>query len=170
MPMILFVELNSVHITFSFSNVIIILKNTFCKIKWRSVKCFLKEFYVTFRYNSVCADETKSYEHFSKLIRVDRGHILIFSDEGLTLELETIRQRANARDVGLRRSLSCHFIKIRVSEPATIDWPQLFFRLWKWLPLRFFKHQSLLPITVLPGTNLTRTIRLHDQLGEVPTS
>ena len=92
MPVILFVELNSVYITFSFSIVIIILKNIFCKIKWRSVKSFLKEFYVTFRYNSVCADETKSYEHFSKLIRVDRGHILIRSDEGQTLELETIWQ------------------------------------------------------------------------------
>ena len=38
MPVILFVELNSVYITFSFSIVIIILKNIFCKIKWRSVK------------------------------------------------------------------------------------------------------------------------------------
>ena len=111
MPVILFVELNSVYITFSFSIVIIILKNIFCKIKWRSVKCFLKEFYVTSRCNSVCADETKSYEHFSKLIRVDRGHILIRSDEGLTLELETIWQRATARNEGLRKSLSRYLKK-----------------------------------------------------------
>ena len=78
-------------------------------------------------YNSVCADETKSYEHFSKLIRVDRGHILIRSDEGLTLELETIWQRATARNEGLRKSLSRYLKKIRVSEPATIDWPNFSF-------------------------------------------
>ena len=43
---------------------------------------------------------------------------------------------------------------------STFDWQQPFTWLW-WLPLRLSKRQSPLPTTVLLGTTLTRTIKLH---------
>ena len=47
----------------------------------------------------------------------------------------------------------------------TLDWQQLFNRLWWWLlPLRLPTRQSPLPTEVLFGATVTRTIKLHDRM------
>ena len=47
----------------------------------------------------------------------------------------------------------------------TLDWQQLFNRLWWWLlPLRLPTRQSPLPTEFLFGTTVTRTIKLHDRM------
>ena len=47
----------------------------------------------------------------------------------------------------------------------TLDWQQLFNRLWWWLlPLRLPTRQSPLPTEVLFGATVTRTIKLHHRM------